>query len=470
MKKQIFLLIALAILCCWSSAISQSYKLLQSVIGAGGGQTSSASYTSINTIGQPVVGSSSSSSYSQSVGFEYQIGPLKDYSLMNFPVAGGWNLISLPMIVTDKRVTTIFPQAISKGFSYDNSYLEQDTLIHGIGYWLKFGSAQTISMLNGMLVKMDSIPVRRGWNIIGSIADPMPVNLVVQSPPDNIMSDFFGFDNSYFSIDTIFPGDACWVKCDSPGILIMNTIAKSVKNISRDSINIITQQLNVFKLERQSATKGLKARTLDLFFGKISDAKISFGKFNLPPVPPAGSTDVRFKSNKFVELIPDNIKEPIEIPLVVQSNEEPLKFSWEMKERNGLKYTLLEKKNGKVISQHRLLEKGSVVIEDKNETSYSIKVESVPLKYSLYQNYPNPFNPTTTIRFDLPEPAIVTMKVYDILGREVATPITNQEMSEGQQSMEMDAHGWASGVYLYRITAQSGLKKFVDVKKMMLLK
>jgi len=99
-----------------------------------------------------------------------------------------------------------------------------------------------------------------------------------------------------------------------------------------------------------------------------------------------------------------------------------------------------------------------------------------PVAYMLYQNYPNPFNPTTTIRFDLPQQAVVTLKIYNILGQEVATLFNRQQMDNGTQEVQFDASRLASGVYFYRMIAEGmnddGLKTstFVTVKKMLLLK
>ncbi|MDI6766770.1 MAG: T9SS type A sorting domain-containing protein [Bacteroidota bacterium] len=101
-----------------------------------------------------------------------------------------------------------------------------------------------------------------------------------------------------------------------------------------------------------------------------------------------------------------------------------------------------------------------------------------PTVYALAQNYPNPFNPTTTIQFELPEPAIVTLKVYNMLGQEVATLIDLEEMDEGEQEVEFTAERIASGVYFYRLVAQGVEDEetgelgqtFVSVKKMLLLK
>ncbi|MBI5215029.1 MAG: T9SS type A sorting domain-containing protein [Ignavibacteriae bacterium] len=99
----------------------------------------------------------------------------------------------------------------------------------------------------------------------------------------------------------------------------------------------------------------------------------------------------------------------------------------------------------------------------------------LPETYALYQNYPNPFNPATTIAFDLPFVSNVTLKIYNILGQEVATLLDKQELEEGAQELSFDAANFSSGVYLYRITAESvdedGISNtFTSVKKMVLMK
>ncbi len=89
----------------------------------------------------------------------------------------------------------------------------------------------------------------------------------------------------------------------------------------------------------------------------------------------------------------------------------------------------------------------------------------IPENFNLSQNYPNPFNPTTKIAFSLPTTNFVTLKVYNILGQEVATLI-NEEMKAGSYTVNFNASGYASGVYFYKLTAGS----FNSVKKMSVLK
>ena len=98
-------------------------------------------------------------------------------------------------------------------------------------------------------------------------------------------------------------------------------------------------------------------------------------------------------------------------------------------------------------------------------TSVSHTHQDLPLHFSLGQNYPNPFNPTTTISFALPSRSLVTLKVFDLLGREVAT-IVSGEMSAGNYSKQWNASKFASGVYFYRLEAGS----YTETKKLLLLK
>ncbi len=90
---------------------------------------------------------------------------------------------------------------------------------------------------------------------------------------------------------------------------------------------------------------------------------------------------------------------------------------------------------------------------------------SIVKTYNLEQNYPNPFNPATTINYQIPKSSLVTLKVYDILGREVATLVNKEEMS-GKYSVSFDASKFSSGVYFYKIQAGN----FISLKKMILLK
>jgi hypothetical protein len=90
---------------------------------------------------------------------------------------------------------------------------------------------------------------------------------------------------------------------------------------------------------------------------------------------------------------------------------------------------------------------------------------SVPGTFRLFQNYPNPFNPTTTIQYSVPSSQYVSLKIYDVLGREVAS-LVDGTRQPGTYTVTWDASGFSSGVYFYRLMAGS----FVGTKKLVLVR
>ena len=104
---------------------------------------------------------------------------------------------------------------------------------------------------------------------------------------------------------------------------------------------------------------------------------------------------------------------------------------------------------------------------------------TIPVEYSLGQNYPNPFNPTTNIGFRIADRGFVSLKVYDVLGNEIAT-LVNEEKSPGTYEIEFNTssikHHPSSGIYFYQLLVSALQNKdgkagnFVETKKMILLK
>jgi alpha-amylase len=103
----------------------------------------------------------------------------------------------------------------------------------------------------------------------------------------------------------------------------------------------------------------------------------------------------------------------------------------------------------------------TLFISDVKET----KDLTIPTAYGLSQNFPNPFNPSTRIQFSLPERAVVQLKIYDVLGRELLV-LVDEEMNAGNYSVNADMASFSSGIYFYQIVTP----KFSEVRKMMLIK
>ena len=113
-------------------------------------------------------------------------------------------------------------------------------------------------------------------------------------------------------------------------------------------------------------------------------------------------------------------------------------------------------------------DKGSVLKYEETVTGTGITfTNEVPEGYYLEQNYPNPFNPSTTIKFGLKSASLVSLKIYDITGREVATLINNERMNAGIVTKSFTADGLASGVYFYSLSVDNNL---ISTRKMVLVK
>ncbi|MEO8665511.1 MAG: T9SS type A sorting domain-containing protein [Ignavibacteria bacterium] len=108
---------------------------------------------------------------------------------------------------------------------------------------------------------------------------------------------------------------------------------------------------------------------------------------------------------------------------------------------------------------------GGVIGKMVNTTGISNVGTEVPNDYLLKQNFPNPFNPTTNINFSIPKSGFVTLKIYDVVGKEVAT-LVNEVKGAGSYIVGFNASSLPSGAYFYRIESNS----FVDTKKMLLIK
>ena len=110
---------------------------------------------------------------------------------------------------------------------------------------------------------------------------------------------------------------------------------------------------------------------------------------------------------------------------------------------------------------------GGTILKTTNGGTTFIKDQNIelPNNFILEQNYPNPFNPATTIQYQIPKLLHVTLKIYDILGRELAT-VVNEEQTIGKYEVEFNGSNYVSGIYFYQLQAGN----YSSVKKMILIK
>jgi uncharacterized protein (TIGR02145 family) len=150
-------------------------------------------------------------------------GPESTYPVQ---VDSGWNLLSLPVSISNGDIGVLFPSASSPAFRFHDpfGYEEQDTLHNGVGFWLKFNSLETLPIA-GELVFKDTVEVHADWNIVGCLSAPIAVDSITTEPPGIIASQFFGYRPGvgYEEADTLYPGFGYWVKANQGGSIILSS-------------------------------------------------------------------------------------------------------------------------------------------------------------------------------------------------------------------------------------------------------
>ena len=356
-----------------------------------------------------------------------------------------WNMISVPLLAEDMSLNNLFPTATSTAYSYNSGYVSEDTLIGGVGYWLKFAANQEIEIYG--LPQGDTVSVLEGWNMFGVYENDIPINQLTTTPPELVATNFFGFNDGYYITDTLRAGQGYWVRVTEDGVLNLNV--GSFKKVDKQ----IQQLAKVGEDWGRIKISDSKGKSITLY---ATEEELESNLYDLPPLPPTGIFDVRYSRGKLVEDI------SIEKIIQISSNNYPITIRAE-----GVNLIVKDRINGELLNEE--LKNGEEIRITNNKIT-TIEVTGritggLPVSYELYQNYPNPFNPSTTIKFAVPKESNVNLSIYNVLG-ELVTTLVNEQMKAGYYQHEFDASSLASGVYLFRIKAGS----FVETRKMVLIK
>lgn len=391
-------------------------------------------------------------------------GTIKLYPAAAIAIADGWNMVSSPAIPVDNHRTALFPTGLNRAFYYSGSYQPVDTLNPGWGYWLKFSGAQTINVGGGLNKSLD-VPLQVRWNMIGSLSHSIPVTSLTTGGLAVInTSSIYKYSGGYNTTPTIDPGSAYWVKNtgSGAGTLHMAFTGASPKATVAEEYAKMNQ-----------ITVGSGSAHQSLYIANSQILKQSMDAYELPPMPPTGSFDARFTSDRMVEAFDANTD--VQYAIKIQASQYPVTVSWNMAggAPDGRTFTMTDGNNGKVLGKMILNGTGSIKISDNTVTTLIIRAESgisIPKSFGLSHNYPNPFNPTTYMHVDMPRTTNVVVAVYDVLGRNIAT------LLQGTQSAGSHVIQWnglnnqgmpmPSGTYFVRMTAD----EFSAVQKIMMMK
>lgn len=144
----------------------------------------------------------------------------------------GWSLVSLPLSTGDDDVIAWFPYSSVVPWSYEGAYVQPESLEPGRGYWVKY-PLPTPVYAEGLDHLADTIPLSPGWNLIGALARPVAVTSLGSTSGGLTVSNFFGYDHGYATTDTLHPGRGYWVRSETAGDLVLDTLASAAARALR---------------------------------------------------------------------------------------------------------------------------------------------------------------------------------------------------------------------------------------------
>ena len=240
-----------------------------------------------------------------------------------------WNLVGLPMEVTNPFYLDVYPDAIEGTlFSFDDNYNLEENFILGEGYWLRFLDVGSTT-ISGLAVTVLTVSLNEDWNLISGITTVVNVNNI--DDPDNLIipGTFYVFTGSYELTETLDPGFGYWVRSSGDGEVTISSsgAAKSLpfKNRLQEANSLIFTNGDNISL------------TLHFSVTVPGDEKL---RYSLPPLPPEGGFDVRFSGDwKYTE-------EQGEI--MIQNGHYPLVINYESNQEieAGMEWILVNPQNG----------------------------------------------------------------------------------------------------------------------------
>ncbi len=431
---------------------------------------------------------------------------------MNFPSpikTGQYQMFSVPLSINSPQIDSVLTDDYGP---YDNkvwrilrwqpglnNYAEYNAIsgniVPGNAFWLINRDGKTFDINNSQSVPSFNnytITIQPGYN---QIADPFafPIDwitiensgLLLQAPIH------WNADIQDYEIDQLIldPWEGYWIYNQTNQIIDLN-VNPNLFLGKKQTTNLFTSLKNdEFLVQVKAVLNSTQSKDQQNFVGMMEDAKSDLDKYDVMK-PPA--------INDQVKVLIESGKNYFARDVVPVSNDGAYwDFSVETKLPNQKVTLIVDKKSSLpdkfdiwVLDKNRKIpveiNNGSAEIITQGDGKSNLRIiigtedyakinsESIsltPFEYALYQNYPNPFNPTTNITYQIKEKSNVTLEIYDILGRRIASVINNVVQDPGQHIVTWNGTNSfgtkvASGIYIYRIRARD----FISSKKMILLK
>ncbi len=360
------------------------------------------------------------------------------------PIADGWNLLSVPLETDAPSFGATLPLCES-GFFFEpgSGYAEiggEEAVPVGRGL---FGNCSAgTAQITGQAPDASTVAVAQGWNIIGPLADSVDATSITSTPPGIVATNFFGFGASsgYEVAPTLAPGRGYWVKAGESGTLNLSGGGEAAAPAAQA---LASSQAASNGPERP----GVRLRLTDAA-GRTATLRLTEAltetqrrQSALPPVPPGGVFDVRFRGGRSTaETTGDEVRaietQGLSTPVTVTLAGAPERRSVQVQQAGTTTRLTAERPSATLASTSDL----------------AVGLQSTPEEFGLEKASPNPASGPTTVAYALPESAAVTIAVYDVLGRRVAT-LADGSTEAGRHRAEFDAGRLQSGVYFVRLHA-----------------
>jgi len=351
--------------------------------------------------------------------------PYTSAAIMSVDYLEGWNMVGLPLSVENASYGTLFADAVNGTlYGFDGSYYGSDVLEIGNGYWLAFNTAGSAE-ISGEEITIVTISLSQGWNLIAGISSAVAVDSI--SDPNGIIvsGTIYGYNGSYYNADAIESGKGYWINASADGEIMLSSTISVAKTLVQ--VNHL-EGSNILAL-----SNGTHSTTL--YFGKDVPEGEELS-YSLPPVFPEMAFDTRFTGDmkyavesSTIEVINRSELLTINYDIIIDAGEH---MNWVLSSENGGEYTL----------------EGIGEITIPTEETFTLERKAIiPNSYALHQNYPNPFNPITSLRYDLPEQAQVTLTIYDLMGREVTQLVNTTQEAGFQQGESQSQAPWVRLIF-----------------------
>ncbi|MDT8325407.1 MAG: FlgD immunoglobulin-like domain containing protein, partial [Bacteroidota bacterium] len=378
-----------------------------------------------------------------------------------FRASGDWELVSTPLALQNASVATLFndPNLRLYGFDTDQgAYVSATEMVFGEGYWLKSDPFDQVllglakSSLQWNELSGIGEPYGYGWNLIGSLASPVPVAAIAQTPTGGLKS-IFGWDPSqgYIVPTQIEPAKGYWVRVDPD-----TRLGISVSGVrGNDAATAYAKTVGMLDLAGVLTMESADGSMRPLYISGNDVADAQRAALALPAPPPGDAFDVRtaaesqflFPGDNTV-LVRGNGRYALSLP------SSAARVHIEVRDEDDV---LLHTFDGSA-GDHMLLD-----VDETRMLKLRSRVVPATADVTLGNNYPNPFRATarTFIPYALAQDGSVRLTVYDMLGREVRTLLLASQRAGSHVATwdGLDASGAAvpAGMYTYRLETPAGV-------------